>query len=342
MRCTSPRKVGFLSDGKTLSFSPKNYSKEYPVIQIPCGKCLSCRLEHSRQIALRAYHESQMYKKNCFVTLTYDDDHLESEKLIPAHLEKFIKDLRTKLFSNLLGKLFPDLSQKQQRSLWRSLPDIRRKELYNEIQISSLAVGEYGDKNKRPHWHLLIFNWTPSEPVYKYTTDLGDQVYTSSDLTTLWQRGNSEFGSVTLESAGYVARYSTKKLAHGKDGTHNYDPVVRYSQKNAIGKKWLERYYSDVFSHGYLVLPNGAKSSIPRYYEKWFKKEHPEKWRHYVTEVKPKIMLEAEQKEEKISLEEKKINEKRSGLKGLQIKREKVKKIILEKKFKRLQEFLKL
>ena len=35
------------------------------------------------------------------------------------------------------------------------------------------------------------------------------------------------------------------------------------------------------FDHGFVVLPNGQKSKIPRYYVDWLKKNHPEKWEKY-------------------------------------------------------------
>ena len=69
--------------------------------------------------------------------------------------------------------------------------------------------------------------------------------------------GNTELGSVTFESAGYCARYSAKKLVHGKDDEHDFNPISKKSSKHAIGKTWLEKFWPDVFNHGHLVLPNG-------------------------------------------------------------------------------------
>lgn len=45
-------------------------------IKLPCGQCIGCRLERSRQWAMRCVHEASLYEKNCFITLTYDDSHL--------------------------------------------------------------------------------------------------------------------------------------------------------------------------------------------------------------------------------------------------------------------------
>lgn len=342
MRCTSPRTVGFLADGKTLCWSPRKSSKQFAPIQLPCGKCLDCRLENARQTAIRCVHEASMYENNSFITLTYSDENLKSERLNYADFQCFLKNLRAHRFDNLLDKIFPGLSREGQRQLWRGLPKTRRDSLYSEISIGVYTAGEYGERKKRPHWHSLIFNWRPDDLVPKYISDRGDQVYNSQLLTRLWPYGISELGQVTFESAGYCARYATKKLAHGPDGSHNFEPLSKRSTRSGIGKKWIEKYWPDVFNHGYLVLPGGQKTSIPRYYEKWFKKHHPDKWEHYIINVKSKIMESARLKEEKITLEEKKINSRRSGLKGIQIRRDRVRKRILEQKYEKLKQHTKL
>ena len=338
MRCTSPRTVGFQSDGKTLAWSQKNYSKEFATFQLPCGKCLSCRLETARQTAVRCIHEASMYQNNSFVTLTYSDNYLKSEKLIYKDFQDFVKRLRNYIFQENLNKMFPNLSQKQQRSLWNQLPKDRRKELYELIKIGIFVAGEYGDKGKRPHWHALIFNWRPTDETFKYSNFRGDKVFSSKILDDLWSNGITEFGDITFESAGYCARYATKKLVHGRDGEHDFNPISKRSSKQGIGRAWIEKYYEDAFNYGYIVLPTGQQCGIPRYYEKWFQKNHPEKWRRYVTETKLKITKEAIKKEERISKEEKLANLRRSAMDGFVISRNQVRKKILELKTKLIKE----
>lgn len=259
MRCTSPRTVGFLSDGKTICWSQKNRSKEYATFQLPCGKCLDCRLEYARQWAIRCVHEAQMHEKSCFVTLTYSDENLKSPKLIYSDFQKFMKRLRR---------------------------------LQNE-PIGCFVTGEYGDQTKRPHYHALLFGYRPNDSEHKYTTERGDRVYSSPTLSRTWSLGICEFGDITFHSAGYCARYAAKKLGHGRDGEHEYEPISKKSSKHAIGKKWLEKFWPDVFSYGYLVLPNGQKTAIPRYYEKWFRENHPEKFRAYLEKIKSKSIQHA-------------------------------------------------
>lgn len=250
-----------------------------------------------------------MHEENIFLTLTYDDEHLESPRLIYQHFQKFMKDLRDD---------------------------------QNYKKIPLMVTGEYGDKNKRPHWHALLFNYRPHDAVKLYTTDRGDSVWRSEYLQQLWGRGNTEFGSVTLDSASYVCRYSAKKLTHGNDQDHDYHPIHKTSSKHGIGRSWIEKNYKHAFLNGFVTLPDGQVTNIPRYYVDWAKNNQPEYWRKYVTEVRPRIIKLAEAKQRKEDLEYISDCMNYKGGASYPTPRAKVKETILKRKFKRLQENLKL
>lgn len=282
--------VGFLPDGKTLTWSPKTASLEYVPFQIPCGKCIACRLNHARDTATRCVNEASLHKENSFITLTYSDEHLVSKKLIYKDFQDFMSRLRI--------------------SRHRTLEKQKEKD-----KISFLVTGEYGEKTKRPHWHAIIFNWRPkdSEPLYKNFN--GDQCYTSKELDSLWGKGRTEIGDVTLLSAGYVARYATKKLVHGKDGEHEFNPISKRSVRPAIGKRFIERYYKGIFNLGRIVLSGGKEVPIPRYYERWLQKVHPDIHKEYIVGTRQKAINAAVRSAEADALEEWLQNEKRDLLK---------------------------
>lgn len=308
MRCTSPRTVGFKHDGKTLSWSPKTINKEHPTFQLPCGKCISCRLEYARQWAIRCIHEAQMHPENSFITLTYNNENCP-ERLNYKDFQLFIKKLRR---------------------------------THENKKISYFVTGEYGDNKKRPHWHVIFFNFRPTDLSYKYSNFRGDKIYDSPSLTKLWGNGFTEIGDVTFDSAGYCARYAAKKLIHGKDTQHEFQPISKKSSKHAIGKKWLEKFWPDVFNQGHIVLPNGQTCGIPRYYEKWLKENQPQAWEEYVTRTK----LEKTQFTEALAAIEAKnyIDEvqKRGPFKGLKRTRNQIRAQIQKEKFNQLQKNLKL
>lgn len=75
----------------------KPVSDKHEIFTIPCGQCVGCRLEHSRRWAVRMMHEAQMHDKNCFITLTYNDQYLPADgSLHLDHFQKFMKRLRKK------------------------------------------------------------------------------------------------------------------------------------------------------------------------------------------------------------------------------------------------------
>lgn len=307
MQCISPLKAGFDYNGN-ITFSQKQLIEGLVGFEFPCGKCLACRLNRAKEKAIRCIHEAQMHDDNIFLTLTYNDESLKSSKLIYKDFQDFIKRLRK----------------------------------HTNNTISYMVTGEYGEKNKRPHWHAIIFNYAPTDATIGYTSDRGDKVYFSKAIDNLWGKGKTEFGSVTIESAGYVARYAAKKLVHGDDSTHEYHPIHRTSKIRPIGLSWLEKYYEHTFKTGYVVLPNGQKANIPRYYTDWLKKNHFEKYLCYITEVRSELQKGAELKARREELEyvSECLSYRRPGIRPLT--KSKIKDTILKSKFKQLQERLKL
>lgn len=316
MHCIRPIKAGYDRTG-ALTYRSRLADPGTVGFQLDCRKCLPCRLNGAREKAIRCWHESQMHEDNIFLTLTYSDEHLRSPKLFYPDFQNFMKSLREEVG------------------------------YADDKKISYMVTGEYGDENKRPHWHALIFNFRPRDQTYYRTTDRGDKIFKSSFIDELWGRNDpdsrpNEIGSLTIDSANYVARYAAKKLVHGDDQSHDYHPLHKTSSRNAIGRAWIEKFHDHPLQNGFVLLPNGQKSSVPRYYVDWAKKHKPDLWRYYVTEVRPKIQNLAEinsRKEEFEYLSEvlsRKWNDPRP------MTRSQVKLTILESKFKQLQERLKL
>lgn len=318
MQCINKIKAGWDSAGK-LTFSKKRASREIEGFELECRKCLPCRLNNAREKAIRAYHESRMHKESIFLTLTYADEHLKSPWLQYHDFQQFMKDLLKERRKNITD---PDVSK--------------------SLAIPLMVTGEYGDKNKRPHWHALLFNYFPADAKKIRTTNLGHTVYGSDLLSRLWGKGLIEFGQITLDSANYTARYAAKKLTHGNDDEHDYHPIHRTSSKHAIGKKWIEKYWKQTFDLGFVYLPNGQKTKIPRYYVDWLKKNKPDEWRTYVTTLRLDLQKTASEKSKQEEIQY------LIDLANLPwgyprpLDRKKVKLIILKQKFKTLQEKLSL
>lgn len=204
-------------------------------LTLPCGQCVGCRLERSRQWAVRCMHEAQMHESNCFITLTYKGD-------VP------VEGLRYRDFQLFLKKL-------------------RRK--FSGVNIRFYMCGEYGDKNGRPHYHACLFGIDMPDKVL-FSSRHGNKLYTSKILDSIWGHGITTVGNVSFESAAYVARYIMKKVTGTLADSHYNGRVpefCRMSLKPGIGASWFSKFSSDVFPDGNVVV-RGVSSRSPRYYEK--------------------------------------------------------------------------
>jgi len=84
------------------------------------------------------------------------------------------------------------------------------KRLRKIANVRSLGVAEYGDKTKRPHFHLLIFGWEPKQKELLRQSDSNHagknyDIFKSKIIDKLWTLGLHEFGSITQQSCSYVA-----------------------------------------------------------------------------------------------------------------------------------------
>lgn len=221
--------------------------------KVPCGYCDGCRLEHSRQWAIRLVHEASLYPENCFVTLTYDNEHLPDKgTLVKKDLQDFLKKLRQRV----------------------RYYEAKNKEPHRKIRF--FACGEYGESFFRPHYHLCLFNFDFRDREL-YRSQGGNKLYTSRALEEVWPNGFSTIGALTWKSAAYVARYILKKQTGPSD--HYYDVVdeetgevttlteefVTMSRRPGIARDWFERYKKDVFPDDFIVV-NGKKLRPPKYY----------------------------------------------------------------------------
>lgn len=238
-------------------------------IQVPCGQCIGCRLERSRQWAIRCVHESKAHDDNCFITLTYDNKHLpQNRSLDKTHFQKFMKRFRKFIYENIWVP-------KQKKYMRRHA--VTR---FLAPKIRFFHCGEYGEKNDRPHYHACIFGFDfPDKEHYK-TRD-GVKLYKSETLKKLWDNGFVTVGDVTFESAAYVARYITKKVngeAAEKHYSRNVDgegfvllrkltaEYITMSRRGGIGEKWYKEYKSDVYPSDEIIL-RGKKMRPPRFYD---------------------------------------------------------------------------
>lgn len=233
--------------------------------KIACGQCIGCRLERSRQWAIRCVHEASLYKRNCFLTLTYSDENLPAGgTLVKAHFQKFMKRLR--------------------RKEWRDALREKRK----PADIRYFQCGEYGDTTRRPHYHAIIFGIDFPDQKFHSRNVQGDEIRKSQLLDELWGLGQCTIGKVNFKTAAYVARYIVKKIT-GEAAEKHYrvvDPqtgetidrqpeYITMSLKPGIGARWYAKYKEDVHADDSIVQ-NGKEQPTLKFYDRLYKRQDPD------------------------------------------------------------------
>ncbi len=198
---------------------------------------MACRINYTSAWKLRLLYELSEWDSAMFLTLTYDDDHLPSDYgLHKKDLSGFFKRLRNQL------------------------------EYYEQRRIKFYACGEYGSKEKRPHYHAIIFGLSP------YDDKAREYIISAwQHRCTDWQfdrmRGKKcAIQPVCPEDIEYVTGYVQKKLS-GDMASKEYgqrEPPFALMSKG-LGLDFALSNADRLRTNGFTYL-GGHKISLPRYY----------------------------------------------------------------------------
>lgn len=227
---------------------------------VPCGYCVGCRANRTSQWKLRLIYELSNWNDASFITLTFDDAHVEDNNLSKKDVQDFIKRLRFKLDdkygSHYLydsdGELITDNQGEPKKA--------------PNKPIRYYAVGEYGTRRKRRHYHAILFGLSPY-------VDEERKLIADAWLPRCeeWQfdrlRGErSAIGTVTADSLAYVAGYIQKKLVGGmakEEYKGRQPPFMLCSQ--SLGLDFAEKTVRRLRSCPSSFI-QGSRIPIPRYF----------------------------------------------------------------------------
>lgn len=204
---------------------------------------------------MRCETERRLHVDNCFITLTYNDDAIPDDGgLHKPHLQRFFKRLR------------------------------KRKGKFRYY-----ACGEYGDSTKRPHYHACIFGMDFKDKIH-FKTSGGHKLYISKELNEIWGHGLTSIGELNFDTAAYTARYVMKKQTGKQAGYHKLDEQTGeltqlenqfavMSLKPAIGRTFIEKFYSDIYhADKDFLFMRGQKMRPPRYFDKIYDTIDPDRF----------------------------------------------------------------
>lgn len=212
-------------------WSINDYRERYGfdrVVLLPCGHCPSCLLAKRKEWMIRCTCEAKYHADNCFVTLTYDEDHCDG-KLHKEHLQDFILKIRNRGF-----------------------------------KVRYYACGEFGTRTNRPHYHAILFGFLPDDLVKSHDSDSGETIFTSDLVTSCWSYGLSVVQTFSPSAAGYVAGYTNKKVLDDRGWTMcSRRPGIGYQY---FDDHWKEIYERDLIQENF--SDTMKCSSVSRYYDK--------------------------------------------------------------------------
>lgn len=249
IRCHSPYYITLSGEAKMRILKNK--------IPVGCGKCVYCKKRRVSSWVFRLLQEELISSSSYFVTLTYEDRHLPRTKsnyatLDKTDFQKFMKRLRK----------------------------------INTRKIRYYAVGEYGTKHWRPHYHAIMFNIDDID----YLQKAWQAVEPNTDIKS--QIGDIHVGNVTSNSIAYTAKYIDKEK---KVPTHKRDDRQREFSlmSNGLGANYLTpqiiKWHKADLKRMYCVLPDGIKVAMPKYYrDRIFSQEEKDKQRVFLEQLEKK------------------------------------------------------
>lgn len=200
-------------------------------IVVPCGVCPFCAVNRRSDWAFRLSQEAKKHEQSLFLTLTYSNNHLTYDygqpQLVKSDLQNFFKRLRKKGY-----------------------------------KCRYFAVGEYGSKTYRPHYHIILFGSIPLEVIEKSWARFNKK------SKKYYAIGHVHVGKVTLQSVmyclGYLVNARQWKMKH-----HRVAPFTLMSRRPGLGVNYLTKSMIDWHKSDRknYVIDNGQKKHLPRYYK---------------------------------------------------------------------------
>lgn len=231
----------YLKDNRDIcdfSFVDDNGELQKNYIHLPCGSCVECRLNYSKDWSLRLLCEASTANiENCyFLTLTYNDDNIPLGK--PC--------------SNLANKLIPTVRKADISKFMDKIRDSQRY-LYNNTGVRFYGSTEYGEQTCRPHCHIILINCIlpPGSLKHLFNNVFGQPLYEGLYFEKYWPYGYVNVGAFSFDSACYVARYVMKKHK-GQDSSFYEERGIESEQSvmsrvPGIASDFFDMNYQDIY-----------------------------------------------------------------------------------------------
>lgn len=236
MRCAFPRyaweSLALNPSGKRSLVFDQRYGIKGSGRDVPCAKCLPCRMNASRDLAVRLYHEVQNSERACVATMTLDDDHLVDS----------IEDI------------------------WAMVPAVKERCRRRGINPRSFWLLEYGGRFGRPHAHTIWFHEDfRNGGMYA----MNGTFYGSELMDEIWGKGFVHIDQISPAACRYVCGHNQGKLLVNPkrdDGSLAFHIVP--AARPAVGMTFARTFSQDFISTNSAVVAS-SETSVPKAYLKY-------------------------------------------------------------------------
>lgn len=214
--------------------TPKYVWPKGRIIPVGCGKCLVCLSNKRQDWCFRLEEEWKRSERAAFITLTYHPRFYPDTGVQKKHFQLFMKRLR----------------------------------FHSNEKLRYYAVGEYGTKTGRAHYHAIIFNFQGGEDVLQRAWSV-DVNGVSTPL------GIVHIGKVNSKSIRYATKYIIQRGAQ-TDKKLN-PPFALMSRRFGLGLWYLTDEMVAWHRSGgknYTIV-DGQKARLPRYFKNFI---WPHEW----------------------------------------------------------------
>ena len=234
--------------------------------QIPCSKCIECRLNYAKEWATRCILEAKQYKHNEMLTLTYNDEN------IPKKMGIITKTGEYGEIETLVKKDVQDF--------------LKRLRKASKQEFRYFMCGEYGTENKRPHYHIILFNYEAKDKKHHAYNKKGNEMFTSELINKAWGKGFAILNNVDYGSCEYVARYIIKKQK-GPNAAQEYIDRGQQPEYTCMSRRpGIGNYYFEKLKEGdyetkkiWTKTQKALKCAKPcRYFDKLYEQFSPQEW----------------------------------------------------------------
>lgn len=199
---------------------------------VPCGKCNWCLAIKRADWSFRIRQEMKVSSSAYFLTMTYNDEHIRFES----------------------GDVKYEIPTLCKRDVQLYLKRLRK---VNNDGLRYYAVGEYGSRTQRPHYHVILFNHDHN------LVAVLDEWYCENSLKPL---GEVRVGSVTPASIHYVTKYVVNRVADQE--SLRAPPFATMSRRPGIGDNYRISHF-DWHRAGLrnFTKVGGVTGRLPRFYK---------------------------------------------------------------------------